>query len=142
LSLSERVRKAKKVLILGNGGSYSNSGHLVNDLLACGIRAFTIDPATLSAFANDYGWYQALARWVRIVGDKEDLLIALSGSGKSPNILAACEAAEKIGMDVWKEFGAERGLDIQRAEEKQIEIGHELRAALLAHRRRLKGQLK
>ena len=126
MNLSDRVRKAKKVLIIGNGGSYSNSVHICNDLVSVGVRAFACDPATLTAAANDYGWYQGFARWVKTVGEKGDLLIALSGSGKSPNILIACEEAEKIGMDVHKEFGAEQGFDMQASEERQIWLGHEL----------------
>lgn len=112
----------------------ANAMHVQNDLLSCGIKAYTIDPATFSAFSNDYGYYTAFERWIKVVGEAGDLLIALSGSGKSPNILKACEAAEAIGMDVHREFGSERGLDMQRAEERQIEMGHELRAALYGTR--------
>jgi D-sedoheptulose 7-phosphate isomerase len=127
--LSARVKRARKVLIIGNGGSYANAMHIQNDLLSCGIRAFTLDPSTLTAFANDHGWYKALAKWIGIVGDKDDLLIALSGSGKSPNILMAIEAAEKIGMDVERVFGAPK-YDMQAAEEQQIWLGHELMRCL------------
>ncbi len=100
--------------------------HIANDLLSCGVKAYTIDPATFSAFANDYGYYQGFVRWIDVVGERGDLLIALSGSGKSPNILMACEAAERIGMKVWKIFGTELGQDMQCAEEHQLRIGHEL----------------
>ena len=130
MELADRIRKAGKVLIVGNGGSYANAQHLANDLIACGIKAFTVDPATLTAAANDYGWYQGFVRWIKTVGTADDLLIALSGSGKSPNILMACEEAERIGMDVHREFGAEQGLDMQSSEERQIWLGHELLRAL------------
>ena len=129
MSLHERISKAKKVLIIGNGGSYANAMHIQNDLLSCGIRAFTMDPSTLTAFANDNGWYRAFEKWINIVGEKDDLLIALSGSGKSPNILMAIEAAEKIGMDVERVFGAPK-FDMQSAEEHQIWLGHELMRCL------------
>lgn len=124
--LVDKIRKAKRIYIIGNGGSAANAMHLINDLLSCGIRAYTMDMATFSAFANDHGYYKAFERWIGIVGEAGDLLIALSGSGKSPNILLACEAAERIGMDVHREFGAEQGFDMQRAEERQIALGHEL----------------
>lgn len=127
--LIEAVRKAKRVYIIGNGGSYANASHIANDLLACGVRAFSIDAATLSAFANDHGWYQALAKWIRTVGEDGDLLIALSGSGKSPNILIAIEEAERIGMTVQRIFGAPE-LEMQPAEERQIWLGHEVMRAL------------
>src|SRR3990167_2514210 len=129
-SLISLVKATKRVYLIGNGGSYANAAHIANDLLACGIEAFTLDSATLTAFANDYGYESVFARWLETVGKEGDLLIALSGSGKSPNILNACAAAERIGMKVWREFGAEKGLNMQQAEEAQIVLGHRLREAL------------
>ena len=130
MDLAERILRAGKVLIIGNGGSFANSQHMANDLLSCGIKAFTMDPATFSAFANDHGYYHAFSKWISIVADSGDLLIALSGSGKSPNILIACEEAERIGMDVYRLFGAELGQDMQTAEQHQLIVGHELMRAL------------
>ena len=126
MTLLEMVRKASRVYICGNGGSHANSIHACNDLLMCGIRAFTLDPATLTASANDFGYSSVFERWIRVVGEKGDLLIAFSGSGKSENILQAIKAAEDIGMMVWREFGAAQGFDMQTAEERQIWLGHEL----------------
>ena len=128
--LIAKIKRARRVYLIGNGGSYANAQHIANDLLSCGIRAFTLDPATLTAFANDYGYYKAFERWISIVGERGDLLVALSGSGKSPNILGALDAAERIGMDVHREFGAEQGFDMQTAEEHQIWLGHTLMRAL------------
>ena len=125
-SLISLVKAAKRVYIIGNGGSYANAMHICNDLLACGIPAFTLDPATMAASANDYGWDTVFERWIRTVGHRGDLLIALSGSGKSPNILKAVAAARELGMSVHCIFGNERGEDMQQAEEAQIRIGHEL----------------
>ena len=124
MELAERIRAAKRVYIIGNGGSYANAMHICNDLLSCGVKAYTIDPATLAAFANDHGWHSAFSRWVGIVGERRDLLIALSGSGRSPNILNAVEAAQRIGMDVERVYG-EPKFDMQAAEEHQIWLGHE-----------------
>ena len=134
MNLSSRIRAAGKVLIIGNGGSYANAIHIANDLISVGIKAFTVDPATLTAAANDYGWYQGFLRWIKTVGVRGDLLIALSGSGKSPNILMACEEAERIGMDVHREFGAEQGFDMQASEERQIWLGHEVMRELRERR--------
>jgi len=130
MNLAEQVRAAKRVYVIGNGGSYANSQHLTNDLLACGVRAYTIDAATLSAFANDFGWDVALSRWISVVGEEGDLLIALSGSGKSPNILNAIDEAIGMGMTVHRIFGSTRGENMQEAEEMQLTIGHQLRACL------------
>lgn len=120
----EAVKRARRVYIIGNGGSYANAVHICNDLLLCGIKAYTLDPATLTASANDFGYETVFARWVKTVGEKGDLLIALSGSGRSPNILNAIKVAEDIGMDVWKEFGEPKGLGMQDAEELQLNLGH------------------
>ena len=130
MNLAEQVRAAKRVYIVGNGGSYANAQHICNDLLSCGVRVYTIDSATLSAFANDYGWDVALSRWISVVGEDGDLLIALSGSGKSRNILNAIDEAMGIGMTVHRIFGSTRGETMQEAEEMQLTIGHQLRACL------------
>ena len=129
-SLISAVKAAKRVYIIGNGGSYANAMHICNDLLACGIPAFTLDPATMAASANDYGWDTVFERWINTVGGHGDLLIALSGSGKSPNILKAVAAARELGMTVHCIFGAERGENMQEAEEAQIAIGHDIMRSL------------
>ena len=125
-SLISDVKAANRVYIIGNGGSYANAMHICNDLLACGIPAFTLDPATMAASANDFGWDTVFERWLRVVGQRGDLLIALSGSGKSQNILKAVAAARELGLTVRCIYGAESGLDMQQAEEEQIKIGHEI----------------
>ena len=125
-SLISAVKAANRVLIIGNGGSYANAMHICNDLLACMVPAFTLDPATMAASANDYGWENVFSRWLSVVGEKGDLLIAMSGSGKSENVLRAIEEAEHKGMIVYRIFGNERHETMQQAEEAQIRIGHEL----------------
>jgi D-sedoheptulose 7-phosphate isomerase len=130
LSISERIRKAKRVFIIGNGGSYANAAHIANDLISCGIRAFTLDPATLTATANDFGYANVFSRWLCVVADKGDLLIALSGSGKSPNIIKAVKTARDLGMDVELVTDYLRTMDMQRSEERQLEIGHDVMRAL------------
>lgn len=130
MELADRVRKAGKVLVIGNGGSWANAEHISCDLLNCGVPAYTMNPAQFSAFSNDLGYYQAFRKWIAVCGRKGDLLIALSGSGKSQNILLACDEARLLGMDVYCEFGAQRGLNMQEAEEEQIWLGHELMRGL------------
>ena len=134
--LIEKIRAAKRVYLIGNGGSAANAIHACNDLLMVGIKAFTLDHATLTARANDHGYATVFSRWISTVGEKGDLLIALSGSGRSPNILAAITEAERIGMDVWREFGAARGQSMQEAEEFQLWLGHEVMRALRDKRER------
>lgn len=134
MELAGKIRKAKHVFIIGNGGSYANAQHLQNDLLSCGVKAYTLDPATLTAWANDFGYETVFSNWIEKVGEKGDLLIALSGSGKSQNILNACTAAENRDMTVHREFGAAQGLDMQASEERQIWLGHELMRELRGRR--------
>ena len=128
--LLEAVKGARRVYIIGNGGSYANASHICNDLLSCRIKDYTMDSASLSAFANDYGWEHAFAHWLAIVGEPGDLLLAMSGSGTSKNILNAVDAARSIGMDVYCLFGNERKETMQEAEESQIILGHGLHACL------------
>lgn len=128
--LVELVKQAPRVYLIGNGGSYANAVHICNDLLLCKVRAYTLDPASLTASANDFGYETVFSRWIDAVGEPGDLLIALSGSGRSPNILLACQTAERIGMLVWREFGASQGFDMQASEERQIWLGHELMRGL------------
>lgn len=132
-------KTAAHVYIIGNGGSYANAVHIANDLLSCGIRAHTLDPASLTATANDFGYAAVFDRWICIVGQPGDLLIALSGSGKSPNILNALATAKAMEMTTWAVFGAYNqhdartadiltlaGDDMQEAEDHQLAWGHEI----------------
>ena len=127
MQLAESIRKAKRVYIAGNGGSAANAIHIANDLISVGIKAhaLTADVATLTAIANDYGYEYVFSRQLEVFAEKGDLLIAMSGSGTSQNILNAIREATWIGMDVFKIFGNERGEAMQAAEESQLSLGHE-----------------
>jgi D-sedoheptulose 7-phosphate isomerase len=131
-SLIERVRAARRVYLVGNGGSYANAAHIANDLLSAGVKAYTLDPAFLTASANDCGYQESFARWIGVVGEPGDLLIALSGSGRSHNVVLAIERARAIGMDVELVTDYLRTRDMQASEEEQIRIGHDLMRALKA----------
>src|SRR5690348_1586495 len=120
MDLHDKIKISRRVYVIGNGGSYANASHIVNDLLSVGVKAYCMDPSTLTAFANDYGYENVFSKWLKVVGQPFDLLIALSGSGKSRNILNAIETAEQLGMNIHREFGAERGLGMQESEESQL----------------------
>lgn len=143
MKLAEAIKRAVRVYIVGNGGSYANSVHICNDLLSCGIKAYTLDPATLTAIANDYGYENVFSRWLATVGEAGDLLIALSGSGRSQNIINAITEAENLGMETWAILGNRpgeafelanmsmvQGEGMQAAEDAQIMIGHEVMKCL------------
>lgn len=130
MELVDKIRRAKHVFLIGNGGSYANAMHIANDLIACGIRAFTLDAATLSATANDKSYEEVFSHWLATVAERGDLLIALSGSGTSRNITLALETAKSIGMDTHLVTHYLVGRDMQQSEEDQIVLGHELMRAL------------
>lgn len=129
-SLLEKVKKAKRVYIIGNGGSYANAEHVANDLLSVGVKAFVIPSAFFSACANDYGYEYSFSRWVRIVGEPGDLLLAFSGSGTSRNVVKAIEVAADLGLDTHLVTDYLRTRDMQQSEEDQLVIGHALWRAL------------
>jgi D-sedoheptulose 7-phosphate isomerase len=118
------------VFVIGNGGSAANAEHLVVDLILCGVPALSIGAPTLTALANDYSYASALARWLEVMAAEGDILIALSGSGTSENIVTACSKAESLRMRVHRIFGAAAGLGMQDAEESQVRLAHDLMRAL------------
>ncbi|MGN9907676.1 D-sedoheptulose-7-phosphate isomerase [Phytohabitans sp. LJ34] len=99
--------RGSRVYVAGNGGSASTASHLVCDLTKTAeratertLRAFALvdNTATLTAYSNDVSYDQALARQVRAHHDPGDILIVISASGNSPNILAAMRSARACGM--------------------------------------------
>jgi len=94
-SLLENRRKRKKILVVGNGGSAAIAIHTLFDYAnAGGLNTLDFNsPAMLTCMANDYGYENVFARPVELFAKEDDILFAISSSGKSPNILKACEAA-------------------------------------------------
>jgi glycosyltransferase involved in cell wall biosynthesis/phosphoheptose isomerase len=98
-----------RLLVGGNGGSAAQAQHLTGELVGryCDERApfsaipLHTDSASLTAIANDYGAAESLARQVRAHGRPGDVLLVLTTSGRSPNIVAAAEAAIEGGLTVW-----------------------------------------
>jgi D-sedoheptulose 7-phosphate isomerase len=102
----ERIRRigveAKKVVLVGNGGSAAIAGHMEMDLCnRVGVRAHVFnDPPVLTALANDYGYQTAFERMVRLWIEPDDCLVAISSSGQSENIHRAVHAARARGGSV------------------------------------------
>ena len=104
-AIAAALRAGGKVLIAGNGGSAADAQHIAAELLSrfaaerrpLPAVALT-DPAVLTAIANDYGFECVFERQVRGLGQRGDLLLALSTSGRSPNVLAALKAAREGGL--------------------------------------------
>lgn len=100
------LRSGHKLLIVGNGGSAADAQHIAAEIVgrykkdrpAYAAIALTTDTSALTAIGNDYGFEQVFARQVEGLGKRGDVLLALSTSGRSPNILAAVRAAHQRGL--------------------------------------------
>jgi D-sedoheptulose 7-phosphate isomerase len=95
-----------RLLLFGNGGSAADAQHIAAELVGRFLDerrplpaiALTTDTSALTSIANDYGYDEVFARQVRALGRAGDVAIAISTSGKSPNVLRAVEAARSLGM--------------------------------------------
>jgi D-sedoheptulose 7-phosphate isomerase len=102
--IGETLRGGHKVLLCGNGGSAADAQHIAAELVGRYERqrqawpaiALTTDTSALTALSNDYGYEEVFVRQVEALGRPGDLLIALSTSGASPNIIHAAEAAKRL----------------------------------------------
>ncbi|HEY9193917.1 MAG TPA: phosphoheptose isomerase [Methyloversatilis sp.] len=97
-----------KILTCGNGGSAADAQHFAAELIGRYERerpelaaiALTVDTSTLTAIANDYGFEQIYAKQVRALGQPQDVLLAISTSGNSSNVIEAVHAAHEREMRV------------------------------------------
>ncbi len=95
-----------KLLLVGNGGSAGDAQHIAAEIVGRYKRerpaypaiALTTDTSALTAISNDYGFEQVFARQIAGLGRKGDVLLALSTSGRSPNILTALRVAHEHGL--------------------------------------------
>jgi D-sedoheptulose 7-phosphate isomerase len=98
----ERNAKGKKVIFIGNGGSAAVASHMAIDFWKNGkikATAFT-DASLITCLSNDYGYEHVYAKPIEMFADDGDVLIAISSSGKSKNILNAVETAKNKGCSV------------------------------------------
>ncbi len=144
--LARALKQGGRILLCGNGGSAADSQHLAAELVgrfvhhrrALPALALTTDTSALTAIGNDYGFEHIFARQVEALGAAGDVLIALSTSGHSPNILAAVAAARAAGLDTIGLLGRDGGplrtavdqaivvpaTETARIQEAHIFIGH------------------
>jgi D-sedoheptulose 7-phosphate isomerase len=100
------LRSGHKLLLVGNGGSAGDAQHIAAEIVGRYKRerpawpaiALTTDTSALTAIGNDYGFEQVFARQIAGLGRRGDILLALSTSGRSPNILAALRVAHEHGL--------------------------------------------
>ena len=147
----------KQVFLIGNGGSAGNAVHLANDFiygiskrLGSGIRmhALPANQAMITCLGNDVGYENIFSNQLAVLADAHDVLVALSGSGNSPNILNALTQAKSQGLRSFAILGFDGGKakalcdqpihvpvkDMQLAEDSQLIIGHMLMQWLYSQR--------
>jgi D-sedoheptulose 7-phosphate isomerase len=146
--IATAMRNGHTLFLCGNGGSAADCQHIAtefvvrltaaNDRPGLPALALTTDTSTLTAAANDYGFDQVFARQVEALGRTGDVLIAISTSGKSPNVVEAAKVAHLRGMQVIAFLGAAKrelgdladlclcipSEDSQRVQEGHITAGH------------------
>jgi len=154
-AMLEAWRAGRSVYLCGNGGSAGNAIHLVNDLIygavqgrGPGVRAHALsaNAAVLTCLANDTDYSEVFALQLQTFGQPGDILLALSGSGNSPNILKAIEAGRALGMKTFAVLGYSGGKartlvdvpihfpvdDMQISEDLQLVVGHMVMQWLMA----------
>ncbi|WP_276511410.1 MULTISPECIES: D-sedoheptulose 7-phosphate isomerase [Pseudomonas] len=100
------LKNGGKILLAGNGGSAADAQHIAGEFVSrfafdrpgLPAIALTVDTSILTAIGNDYGYEKLFARQVQALGQKGDIFIGYSTSGKSPNVLKAFEEARALGM--------------------------------------------
>jgi D-sedoheptulose 7-phosphate isomerase len=149
---SAAIRNDRKVIFCGNGGSAADSQHisaelvgrLVDDRRALAAISLTTDTSALTCIANDYGYDHVFSRQLAGVGRTGDVLIGISTSGNSQNIINAVEMAKKMGIETVGWLGKDGGklasmVDIPmivpsnvtaRIQEAHIFIGHTICAMI------------
>jgi D-sedoheptulose 7-phosphate isomerase len=155
-TLLEAIKKGNKVLACVNGGSATDAQHFAGEFAGryekdrkpLPALALTANSADVTALANDYGYDEVFARQVDALGAKGDVLIAITTSGNSPNVLKAIEKAKQKGIEVIALTGKKGGktTEIQniqniivpsdvtaRIQESHIMILHLLAKSVEAH---------
>ena len=142
----DSLQNNNKILLMGNGGSAADAQHLAAEFVgrfkaerkALPAIALTTDTSILTALGNDYGYDSVFTRQIAALGRAGDVVVGISTSGKSPNILKAIEYAKEIGCKTIGLTGKDGGelakvVDIplvipsqetSRIQEAHITIGH------------------
>jgi D-sedoheptulose 7-phosphate isomerase len=128
--MAESLKHDGKVMSCGNGGSAADSQHFSAELLnryererpgIAGI-ALTTDTSTLTSISNDYEYNEIFSKQVRALGRKGDVLLAISTSGNSPNVMRAIDAAHEKGVKVVALTGKDGGKMAAQLKDGDVEI--------------------
>ena len=145
-AVTEALRAGRKVLLFGNGGSAADAQHIAAELAGrlraerAGLPAIalTVNPSVMTALSNDYGYEKVFSRQVEALAREGDIVVGISTSGASPNVVRALEAALVRGAVTVGLMGAGGGEmekhcryaikvpvdDTQRVQELHIAVGH------------------
>ena len=118
------LRAGRKIIFCGNGGSAAQSQHLAAELVgrykldrpAMNALSLTVDTSNLTAIGNDYGYDVIFARQLEGVGQRGDVLIGLSTSGNSRNVLLAFDSARRLGIHTVALVGRHGGEMLRQAQ--------------------------
>jgi D-sedoheptulose 7-phosphate isomerase len=127
---AQSLKAGGKVLACGNGGSAADAQHFAAELVNRFERerpplaaiALTTDTSTLTSIANDYAWQQVFSKQLRAIGRKGDVLLAISTSGNSGNVLDAVGAAHELGVQVVALTGAGGGKIAAALDSRDVSI--------------------
>jgi D-sedoheptulose 7-phosphate isomerase len=147
-ALVDAYRRGNKAVFLGNGGSAADAEHLAGEFLGRYLRerrslpavALACNPSTVTAIANDYGYAEVFSRQLEGLARSGDVVVALSTSGRSENVLRAVDRARALGVVAVGMTGADGGSlaercdhclcvpaeETPRIQEAHVLIGHTL----------------
>jgi D-sedoheptulose 7-phosphate isomerase len=131
------LRKNGKAIIFGNGGSASDSQHIAAELVgrfkkdrtALAAIALTTNTSVLTSLANDYGYEIIFARQIEALAQKNDVIIAISTSGKAKNVAAGLRQAKKMGLKTVALTGGDGG-DIAKLADLSLIISSSVTARI------------
>jgi D-sedoheptulose 7-phosphate isomerase len=146
--IASALNDGKKLMLFGNGGSSSDASHIAAEFVGKsrkdrpGLNAVSLNSnvAVMTALANDYDYSEIFSRQLKAIADEGDVVIAISTSGSSANIIKAVEAAKRKKLKTIAFTGAKGGKlaskvnyvfsvpssDTQRVQETHITLGHVL----------------
>ena len=122
--IAHAFREGKKVILFGNGGSATDASHIAAEFVNRFLMerpplpaiALNTDMAVLTSISNDYDYAQVFSKQLAALGHEGDIVIAISTSGNSPNVLKAVEVAKKNGMKIIALTGGAGGKLAQTAD--------------------------
>jgi D-sedoheptulose 7-phosphate isomerase len=133
-ALAAALKQGHKVLACGNGGSAADSQHFAAEIVGRFERerpgmpaiALTVDTSAITAIANDYDWDSVFSRQVEALGQEGDMLLAISTSGNSKNVLKAMGAAQSKNMGVIALTGRDGGAmgRMLRPQDHHLNVAH------------------